>query len=217
MFYRSGKAILRRGGDETELFRVSDVKLPGEHNRWNALIAAGMAYLRGSKPAAIRAALRAFPGAPHRLERLGRARGVEYWNDTAATSPDGSIAALKTMSERGKNGRIVLIAGGADKNLDFKAWAVEAKRRCKEIILFEGSATAKMLKELSPPAKRSGAGASVAVVRTMAAAALQAFRAAKRGDVVLLSPGCASFGLFVNEFDRGDQFRAAFRRLAARA
>ncbi len=82
------------------------------------------------------------------------------------------------------------------------------KKRCREVVLFEGSATDKML----PALRRAGMPVGE-VVKTMTSAVWHAERAARRGDAVLLSPGCASFGIFANEFDRGDQFRAAVKKL----
>ncbi len=205
LYYRGKKAILRTQGIETVLFDVSDVRLPGEHNAWNALLAAGASYLRGAQPQAIRKALRAFKGVPHRLERVRDLRGVSYWNDTAATMPEASIAAMETIFGKKKG---VLIAGGADKELEFGAWAQAVKRRAKDVILFEGTATPKMAAALSAAGVRVGE-----TVRSMREAMVHAARAAKKGEAVLLSPGCASFGLFINEFDRGDQFRSEVRRL----
>jgi UDP-N-acetylmuramoylalanine--D-glutamate ligase len=203
--FRGNRAIIRRAGEETELFRKPDVRILGAHNLWNALLAAGAAYLRGVKPAVIKKTIRNFKGVPYRLEFVKTVGGVSYWNDTAATSPDGSIAALKTLSKK-KN--IILIAGGADKKLEFGEWARTVKAYAKRIILFEGTALPKILRSL----KRAGVKPN-AVVKTMTSAVWHARQAAKRGDTVLLSPGCASFGLFVNEFDRGDRFRAAVKHL----
>lgn len=205
LYYKDGDAVLRSQGIETILFSTKDVHLPGAHNLWNALLAAGAAYLRGVRPGAIRKALRAFKGVPHRLERVREARGVSYWNDTAATTPEASIAAMETVFARKKG---VLIAGGADKKLEFEAWANEVKKRAKDVVLFEGTATPKMAVAL----KKAGMQVGPAV-RSMSEAVTRAARAAKRGEAVLLSPGCASFGLFVNEFDRGDRFRAEVKRL----
>lgn len=205
LFWRGTKAIVRSQGIETALFGAHDVKLPGAHNLWNALLAAGAAYVRGASPKAIRAALRAFKGVPHRLERVRDVRGVSYWNDTAATTPEASVAAMETIFAKRKG---VLIAGGADKELAFGAWAKTVKRRAKKIVLFKGSATPKMRAALS----RAGVKLEDDAV-TMREAFARAAAAAKRGEAVLLSPGCASFGVFVNEFDRGDQFRAEAKRL----
>lgn len=206
LYYAKGKAIVRSQGIETVLFGAKDVMLPGAHNLWNALLAGGAAYLRGAKPAAIRAALRSFPGVPHRLERVRTVRGATYWNDTAATTPEASIAAMETLFAKRKG---VLIAGGADKELRFGAWAKTAKRLAKEVILFQGTATPKMRAALVRAGMKAGDEAV-----SMREAVARAAAAAKRGEAVLLSPGCASFGLFVNEFDRGDRFRAEVRDLA---
>lgn len=205
IYYKEDKAIVRSQGVETVLFEAEDIRLPGAHNRWNALLAGGAAYLRGAKPAVIRKALRAFKGVPHRLERVRDLRGVTYWNDTAATTPEASIAAMETAFA-GRKG--ILIAGGADKELKFGAWADVVKRRAKEVILFEGTATPKMVAALKKARVAPGA-----LVRSMSEAVAHAARAAERGEAVLLSPGCASFGIFVNEFDRGDRFRAAVKGL----
>ncbi len=205
LYYKKGKAVVRSQGIETILFEEKDVRLPGAHNLWNALLAGGAAFLRGAKPQAIRKALRAFKGVPHRLERVRDLRGVSYWNDTAATTPEASIAAMETIFADKKG---VLIAGGADKVLEFGAWAKAVKRHSKDVILFEGTATPKMMRALHRAGVREKA-----IARSMQEAVLEASRSAKRGELVLLSPGCASFGLFVNEFDRGDQFKAEVKKL----
>ena len=205
LFWRGPKAVVRSQGIETVLFAAKDVRLPGAHNLWNALLAGGAAYLRGADPKAIRSALRAFKGVPHRLERVRVLRGVTYWNDTAATTPEASVAAMETIFARRKG---MLIAGGADKELVFGAWAKAVKRYAKKIVLFKGSATPKMRAALARAGVKLEDDA-----QTMREAVARAAAAAKRGEAVLLSPGCASFGIFVNEFDRGDQFRSEAERL----
>src|SRR5690242_647705 len=102
----------------------------------------------------------------------------------------------------------VLIAGGADKLLKFGAWAKQVKHFAKDVILFEGTATPKMAAALRTSGVKIGE-----TVLSMREAVAHAAHAAKRGEAVLLSPGCASFGLFINEFDRGDQFRAEVKKL----
>ena len=112
----------------------------------------------------------------------------------------------------GKSARkkIVLIAGGKDKDLDFRAMAAEIKKRVASLILFDGTATEKLIKEL----KKIGFKYDLApVVNDMKTAVKLASNEAKRGDIVLLSPGAASFGLFQNEFDRGAQFVRAVKAL----
>jgi len=205
LFYRGTKAVVRSQGIETALFDAKENPLPGAHNAWNALLAGGAAFLRGAKPSAIRSALRAFKGVPHRLERVREFRGVAYWNDTAATTPEASIAAMETLFVKRKG---VLIAGGADKELRFGAWAKTVKRLAKKVVLFKGTATPKMRAALA----RAGVETEDDAV-TMREAVARAAASAKRGEAVLLSPGCASFGLFVNEFDRGDRFRSEAKKL----
>ncbi|MEK7546332.1 MAG: UDP-N-acetylmuramoyl-L-alanine--D-glutamate ligase [Patescibacteria group bacterium] len=205
LFFRGKKAVVRSQGIEIALFDAKDVRMPGAHNLWNALLAAGAAYLRGAKPEAIRAALRAFKGVPHRLERVRDLRGVAYWNDTAATTPEASVAAMETVFAKKKG---VLIAGGADKELVFGAWAKAVKRRAKKVILFKGTATPKMRAALARTGVKIEDDAT-----SMREAVTRAASAAKKGEAVLLSPGCASFGIFINEFDRGDQFRSEAKKL----
>jgi UDP-N-acetylmuramoylalanine--D-glutamate ligase len=124
-------------------------------------------------------------------------------NDTAATTPDATLVALSVMERP-----VVLIAGGSDKGMDYAALgrAVRAPdSRVKATVLLEGSATPKIVDAFGEKAGQRLGDFRVAVER---AAAL-----ASPGDVVLLSPGAASFGMFVNEFDRGDQFNAIVRGL----
>ncbi|HTM67950.1 MAG TPA: UDP-N-acetylmuramoyl-L-alanine--D-glutamate ligase [Candidatus Binatia bacterium] len=203
-----GKILIREGGTRTVVAPVSAIKLPGEHNRGNALAAIAAARAMGVPLAAVRKALRAFRGVPYRLEDLGVKRGARFVNDTAATAPDASVAAMAAYAGKGRK-RIVLIAGGADKNLRFDEWAKAVKRTVKHLVLFDGSATPKMEAALSA----AGAMTPRAGARSMREAFAEAVRHAKRGDVVLLSPGCASFGIFKNEFDRGDQFSALAKKL----
>jgi UDP-N-acetylmuramoylalanine--D-glutamate ligase len=206
LYFRRKEAIVRAQGIETMLFDRADLRIPGEHNAWNALLAAGAAYLRGAKPQSIQKALRAFKGVPHRLEHVRDLRGVSYWNDSAATTPEASIAAMETIFVDKKG---ILIAGGADKELKFDPWAQSVKRRVKEVILFEGTATPKMAKAL----KKAGMRISE-TVNSMREAVAHASHSARKGESVLLSPGCASFGIFLHEFDRGDQFRNEAKKLA---
>jgi UDP-N-acetylmuramoylalanine--D-glutamate ligase len=203
--FRNDRAVIRIDGRTTELFSVSDLKLPGEHNLWDALIAAGLAFLSGAKPPAIRRAVRDFKGVSHRLEFVRDYKGVSYWNDSAATSPDGSVAALKAL---GKKKNIILITGGADKNLEFPEWAKVVRRHVKNVVLIDGTATPKIIMALNDEGVRTSDP-----VRSIGEVLTQAQAHAQKGDVILLSPGCASFGVFINEFDRGDQFRNAVKKL----
>ena len=148
-----------------------------------------------------------FKGLHGRLELVRSSGRVKWYNDTTATSPDGTRAALKTLGGkpphlglsakvRGEKKKIVLIAGGVDKNLPYEGFGREIASSAKTIILLPGTATEKIKSEIPHYIE----------AKNMAHAVRAAKLAATKGDIVLLSPGAASFGLFQNEFDRGEQF-----------
>lgn len=208
-FVVKGAIVLKEDGRTEVVAPLSALRMPGAHNRVNALAAVAAARAMGLPIDAIRRGLAGFTGVPHRLEVIRELRGVTYVNDTAATAPDASVAAIETFVAKKKSGRIVLLAGGADKNLPFDAWASVAAKHAKHLVMFDGSATPKMESALST----AGLSVPIAIVRSMREALGEAAKHAEKGDVVLLSPGCASFGIFRNEFDRGDQFVALVKKL----
>lgn len=207
-FVSAGRVALVRDGGRRVLFPLTAVKIRGRHNIANVLAACAAAAALGIPDGTIAAAVRKFRGVPGRLEDLGVRGGIRYVNDTTATTPDAAMAAMKALTRFGRR-RLILLGGGADKALRFEAWAEAVRRHIKHLVLFEGSATPKMLAALDAV----GVKTPRALVRSMPEALQVARSFAKRGDIVLLSPGCASFGIFVNEFDRGDQFVARVRRL----
>ncbi len=166
----------------------------------------------------IKKVLSNFKGIPNRQELVAIKRGVKYVNDTAATTPQSVILAVRTFKKRFPKSEIILIAGGVDKKLSYKNLAKEIKNNIKELILLPGSATDKIkkrLKEVSDarPLSADRGRASVYLVKSMEEAVKKAFSKAVKGDVVLLSPGAASFNLFKNEFDRGKQFNNEVKKL----
>lgn len=207
-FVRERKVIARMNGKEQALFPVSAIPVPGAHNVANVLAASAAALALGVPAPTIAKAVRAFKGVPGRLEEIAVIRGVRYVNDTTATMPDASIAALRAIAPT-KEKRVLLITGGADKDLEFGAWAKEVAARAKRVIMFDGTATMRMESALRV-AKTS---APIVGARDMRDAVREAAAHARRGDIVLLSPGCASFGTFMNEFDRGEKFERAVKRL----
>jgi UDP-N-acetylmuramoylalanine--D-glutamate ligase len=176
---------------------------PGGHQKKN-LLAAALALLDlGLSPPFIRESLGRFPGIPHRLEFFHEAGGVRFYNDSAATIPEAAAAALVSF-----DGPVILVAGGADKSLDFGP-LVRAAAGARAIVLLAGTA-GEGLKSLL-----SGQGIPFrGPFDDLDRAVQTALEAAAPGDTVVLSPGCASFGMFLNEFDRGDKWREAVRRLA---
>lgn len=179
----------------------------GQHFIENAKAAAVTCLTIGISKSGIRSALGTFQGLPDRQEIVRVIHGVTYVNDTTATTPDATIAALRRFSLKHKNTEtqkhIVLICGGADKNLNFRPLIPWIRKTCKAVVLLPGTATEKM-KKLLPVTSHQ---LPVTQADSMRDAVRQARAQAERGDIVLLSPAAASFGLFQHEFDRGEKFR----------
>jgi UDP-N-acetylmuramoylalanine--D-glutamate ligase len=187
------------------------LKVPGKHSQANALAAIGLVSAAGCPKEAIVAGLTNFRGVADRLELVRELEGVRFYNDTTATSPAGTIVALDAFENDKTQPKIVLIAGGADKNLDFSDLALKIKevagnekKTLKKLILLDGTATPRLRDALSAAGVPNIWSEPFSNFRQ---AVLSARAVAEPGDVVLLSPGCASFGMFLHEFDRGAQFR----------
>jgi len=196
---------LRREAGRTETLLPSRLAVPGEHNRLNLLAAGLGARLFGLEPEPIAAALGSFAGIEHRLELVAERDGVRIYNDSAATIPEATAAALESLPAP-----VFLIAGGTDKNLEFRPLA-GAAGRAAGIYLLAGSATRKieaLFRAESIAFEGPFPGLAEALGRAWAAASGRAARAGAAGGASLLfSPGCASFELFLNEFDRGRKFK----------
>ncbi len=198
-----GTIVESRLGRTVRLASLRDSRLAGVHQRSNILAAATAARAAGIQPDAIRSALRRFAGVPYRQEVVRTWRGHRFINDTTATTPDGTMAALQVFP------RALFIAGGTDKRLRFDELAGAFVGRRTALVLFAGTATERLLAAL----RQAGYRGPAPIVRTMPEAIRQAVRLARPGQEIVLSPGAASFGLFRHEFDRGDQFNRAVRRL----
>lgn len=205
IFVRGNKVYFRKNEKEEFLIKIDDIKIPGKHNLENVLPAVCVAKLLGISKANITKAVKNFRGVHSRLELIKEVGGVRFYNDTTSTTPEAGIAGLRALSNKKKN--IILIAGGSDKGLEFIQLVKEIKKVCKAVVFLKGSGTDKLEKYLN------GCNLIKAETTSMADAVGVAKSFSKRGDIVLLSPACASFGLFNNEFDRGDQFNSAVRNL----
>ncbi len=204
----SDELVWRWRGSESRWPAPQSPALRGSHGRRNALAALAAAMLAGSNPEAIQRGLDGFAGVRDRMEVVATIAGVTYINDTTATAPVAAAAALSALGD--KSGQIHLLAGGADKQLDPTPLAVAAAQSRAAVYLFTGTATPALHAALtSQSVDPRGFFDSMSEVVTAA------FAAATPGDTVLLSPGCASFGLFRDEFDRGEQFRKAVAAIAA--
>jgi UDP-N-acetylmuramoylalanine--D-glutamate ligase len=191
-----------------------EIALPGEHNRANAACAVAAARAIGIPDEVIKKVLKDFHSLPNRLELLGEKNGIAFYNDSNATTPDATIVALRTLHETGGK-PVILIAGGNDKELAFEELAKEIApsasdageknlqtKPVKKLILFTGKASEK-LKACLP----ADFVANITTATDMKTAVDAALAAAASGDIILLSPAATSFGLFKNEYDRGEQFR----------
>lgn len=192
------------GNGKKVYFTASDFesKLVGEHNKENIAAAFKVIKVVGIKEALARRAVKKFKGLPHRIEFIGKFNRNKYYDDSFATTPESSIIALKSF-----DAPIVLLAGGADKGSSFKKFAKEIKKRTRFTVLFDGKATPRLKKEL----KRIGY-TDMQNADSMKEAVRIAHAEAKTGDTVLLSTGCASFGMFNNYKERGDLFKKAVRK-----
>lgn len=194
-----------RGAEAAKIVSATHLKILGEHNQRNAEFATAVARESGVSAAVIKKTLRAFSGVPHRQEEVAVIKGVRFIDDTTSTTPDATIAALKSFTQRGKT--VHLIFGGADKELEFTEVAKVMKRTKPVIYLLPGTAREKIA------AAFADAKVRWVDVENLPDVMRRISSAAKRGDVALLSPGCASFGLFKNEFDRGEQFVKLVKKL----
>lgn len=187
------------------LTKLVDVKL-GSHYRSSVGLAVAVARHFGVRPSAIWAVLRTFHGLAGRQEDCGTIRGVRIVNDTTATSPDAAIAALKQFGSRKGKRHLIWIGGGQDKRLEFSALISSVVAHADVVILLPGTATDIISRALKIKEK------AFFLARSMDEAVLFAFHCALPNDTIMLSPGAASFGLFLNEFDRGAAFVRALKR-----
>ena len=201
IWQEDNRGIMEYNGVREELL-PEILQIPGRYFRQNCLIAAASARFFGVEPPVIRNALREFSGVPHRMERVRSLRGVDYYNDTTATIPEALAAGVESF-----DCPVRLIAGGNDKKLEYDCTA-DAFSEASGIYLLKGTATDKMISLLEEK-KISYKGPFASLSDALKAAAGDACE----GDAVILSPGATSFGMFINEFDRGDQFRKLAKEL----
>ncbi|MBR4242285.1 MAG: UDP-N-acetylmuramoyl-L-alanine--D-glutamate ligase [Bacteroidaceae bacterium] len=177
------------------------LSLTGKHNLYNSLAAGITADLSGISNEQIRKSLSDFKGVEHRLERVCDVRGVHFVNDSKATNVDACWYALDSMKTP-----VILILGGLDKGNDYEAIRELVRQKCRGLV-FLGVDNRKLHEFFDPM------GIPTAEVRSMRDCVNECYRMAQPGDTVLLSPCCASFDLFKNMEDRGEQFKEYVRAL----
>lgn len=202
-----GRVVLFSKKDVPKGWR-SKIQLPGKHNLTNIAAVLAVAKVLKLKKSSIKKGIVDFTGLSHRLEFVDSVAGVKFYNDSAATNPTATQMAIKSFSQP-----LVLIMGGADKNLDFVTLIKTAQKQknLKAIILLAGSATDKIKAEIKKQALKT---TIFGPFDKLLPAVTMSYQVAKADDIVLLSPAAASFNMFKNEFDRGNQFKKIINDLA---
>jgi len=197
-----GWMVFKHEGQITRFIKTEELGIKGSHNLENALAAVAAGWLMGVSVESLAHSLKTFPGVPHRLEPVITYQGVTYINDSKGTNPDASIKALEAYEQP-----IVLLAGGKSKGSDFLPFAEKIKERVKELVLLGQSALEieEALKKVGYSRYRHAASLPEAVKL--------ASQLAEEGDIVLLSPACASFDMFDNYEHRGDIFKKLVQQL----
>ena len=207
VYWHGEKLQTVRAGRTITVATSADVLLVGEHNRANIATAVALALRAGMPPEAIAAGLATFTGVEHRQEIVATVAGHTFINDTAATMPDAAIAALVSLPQP-----LIWIAGGADKKLSFEALAASATDHAQHIVLLQGTATDLLREALV----RHGAAERIVGTFDSFETAIRAAHAIRiTPATIALSPGCASFGMFRNEFHRGEEFRRVVQLIQA--
>jgi UDP-N-acetylmuramoylalanine--D-glutamate ligase len=190
-------------------FTFSETPMVGKHNLENIILATTTARLLGVPDEIISSTVRSFQGVAQRLEEIAIVNSVRYINDTTSTTPVAGRVALNAF-----NAPIVLVAGGNTKFLPLEDWPETIVRKCRDVVLLKGTGTDELLPVLQQAAQKRGIADPVrGVFDDFTTAMDTAVSLTRMGDVLLFSPGFTSFGMFLNEFDRGDKFVAYVRRL----
>jgi len=200
-FVREGRMVLRTSVGEEDVFDLESLRLPGEHNQANALAAGLAARLAGFSVETIVRGLTQYRALPHRLEHVRSLAGIEFYNDSKATNPESAACALSSFD----SGRVHLILGGKEKGAEWTELISRIAKHARRVLLV-GAASgflAERLRGIIP----------CVACETIPNAVLTGFRGAQAGDVVLLSPGCASFDQYRNFEERGEDFRQAAQAL----
>ncbi len=210
VFYFSSKRTLEEGiylkdqqiiyqeahKQSVELCDVNELQILGTHNYENVMAASAMALLYGVSVQIVRDTIKAFKGVEHRIEYVAEKQGVVYYNDSKGTNPDAAIRGIQAM-----NRPTVLIGGGYDKNSEYTEWIQSFDGKVKKLILIGATR-----EKIAADAKKCGFTDYV-FAETFEEAVEKAVEFAEKGDAVLLSPACASWGMFPNYEVRGDRFK----------
>jgi UDP-N-acetylmuramoylalanine--D-glutamate ligase len=207
-YVEGDRLLVTRSGTAAEVCRLADIPLLGRHNVANVLAAVAAADAWGASAAVMCEAIRAFPGVEHRLERVCELQGVSFYNDSIATTPTGTLAALAAIHQP-----VWLIAGGYDKGLPFDALGEAIVQRVKGVFLI-GTTGPRIAQAIATACPVERELPRMDFCRDLRHAVQAAFGAACPGEVVLLSPACASYDQFRNFVERGRLFKQLVWALA---
>ena len=181
---------------------VDELNILGTHNHENAMAAVAMAYAYGTPMEIIRKTLKEFQGVAHRIEFVAEKNGVAYYNDSKGTNPDAAIRGIQAM-----NRPTVLIGGGYDKESSYDEWIQAFDGKVKKLVLLGATR-----EKIAQTARRLGFN-EIEMADTFEEAFAKCVECAQPGDAVLLSPACASWGMFKNYEERGDKFKELVNQL----
>lgn len=209
-YLKDDKLLFKYRDRLTEFYSIGDIPLPGIHNVSNVLAASIVFFLHELPLHAIQKSIETFPGVPNRLEKVRFLRGITFYNDTCATTPDATIAAIQSFPKE----PLIIILGGKDKNLDYNELCdtLKAKENIIKLIILhhpEYSASKLICQKL----QRMGLDKKIELCSSMSEAVKKAYKQATPETKIILSPAAASFGMFANEFERGYYFRQAVQGL----
>ena len=202
IYLENGQIVLAMNGEKTPVCHVDELNILGTHNHENAMAAAGMAAAYGVPVDVIRRTLKEFQGVEHRIEYVAEKNGVVYYNDSKGTNPDAAIKGIQAM-----NRPTVLIGGGYDKDSAYDEWIDSFDGKVKKLVLL--GATRDKIAETA----RAHGFEDIEMADTFEEAFAKCVENAKPGDAVLLSPACASWGMFKNYEERGDKFKELVNQL----
>jgi len=206
-FVKDKQIILNLNDRQQVIGQTDHLLLRGEHNWENITAAVTAAKLAGASLSAIKKAVFSFKGLEHRLELVGQVKGIKFYNDSFSTTPETVIAALKSFTEP-----TIIILGGSSKGSDYTqlGQTIAKSSNLKTIILI-----GHMAGQITAAIKKAGgfSGKTIKNLKTMKQIVVTAYQNAQPGHVVVLSPACASFDMFKNYKDRGQQFKQAVKNL----
>ena len=194
--YLDNGNIIYKNPDETLVCHVDELQILGTHNYENVMAAVAMAAVYGVPMDIIRDTIRAFGGVAHRIEYVAEKNGVVYYNDSKGTNPDAAIKGIQAMKRK-----TVLLGGGYDKDSEYTEWIKSFDGKVKKLVLL-----GQTKEKIAQDAEKCGFFDYV-FADTFEEAVMMAVEIAEPGEAVLLSPACASWGMFKNYEERGDKFK----------